>query len=76
MIKSIIHIADIHIRTYRYHDEYNEVFENLYTEIQNVLESYDYEDTRIVLVGDIFHQKITISNESLLMASRFLQKTS
>ena len=30
MIKSIIHIADIHIRTYRYHDEYNEVFENLY----------------------------------------------
>ena len=27
MIKSIIHIADIHIRTYRYHDEYNEVFE-------------------------------------------------
>jgi DNA repair exonuclease SbcCD nuclease subunit len=74
MIKSIIHIADIHIRTYRYHDEYNEVFENLYTEIQNVLESYDYEDTRIVLVGDIFHQKITISNESLLMGSRFFKR--
>jgi DNA repair exonuclease SbcCD nuclease subunit len=74
MIKSVIHLADIHLRTYRYHDEYNEVFENLYREIQNVLETYDYEDTRIVIVGDIFHQKITISNESLLMCSRFFKR--
>jgi DNA repair exonuclease SbcCD nuclease subunit len=76
MIKSIIHIADIHIRTYRYHDEYNEVFENLYKEIQKVTEPFDYNEVRIVLVGDIFHQKITISNESLLMASRFFKKLS
>ena len=76
MIKQIIQISDIHIRTYRYHDEYSEIFENLYREVESALSLYDYDETRIVLVGDIFHQKITISNESLILASKLFSRLS
>lgn len=76
MIKKVIHLSDVHIRTYRYHEEYNEVFDNLYTDIIEVLKSFDYDETRIVIVGDIFHQKITISNESMLLAAKFFKALS
>jgi DNA repair exonuclease SbcCD nuclease subunit len=76
MIKKIVHLADIHIRTYRHHDEYEEVFENLYTKCKELTKDYDYDEVRIVIVGDVLHQKITISNESLLVTSKFFNKLS
>ena len=75
-IHKIIHLADIHIRTYRHHDEYEEVFENLYTKCKELTKDYDYNEVRIVIVGDVLHQKITISNESLLVTSKFFKKLS
>ena len=75
-IRKIIHLADIHIRTYRHHDEYEEVFENLYTKCKELTKDYDYDEVRIVIVGDVLHQKITISNESLLVTSKFFNKLS
>jgi len=76
LIKKIVHLADIHIRTYRHHDEYEEVFENLYTKCKELTKDYDYDEVRIVIVGDVLHQKITISNESLLVTSKFFKKLS
>jgi DNA repair exonuclease SbcCD nuclease subunit len=76
LIKKIVHLADIHIRTYRHHDEYEEVFENLYTKCKELTKDYDYDEVRIVIVGDVLHQKITISNESLLVTSKFFNKLS
>jgi len=76
MIKKIVHLADIHIRTYRHHDEYEEVFENLYAKCKELTKDYDYDEVRIVIVGDVLHQKITISNESLLVTSKFFNKLS
>jgi len=81
MIKKIIHIADIHIRTIQLHDLYREQFETLIDEIRehNIIwnqEGIQYEEIRIVVAGDIAHQKINISNEQLLLTSWFLKELS
>ncbi len=72
MIKKIIHISDLHIRTLQYHELYKRQFIAFLDDIETQLEGYTYDDVRIVITGDIFHQKITISNEQLLLASWFL----
>lgn len=74
MIKKIIHISDIHIRTYKYHKEYKEVFENFYRDAKESVKDFEYNEVRLVIVGDIVHQKITISNELMLFVAEFLNK--
>ena len=81
MVKKIIHIADLHIRTIQMHDLYREQFETLIWEIQehNIKwhsEGIQHEEIRIVVAGDIAHQKINISNEQLLLTSWFLKELS
>lgn len=76
MIKKIVHIADIHIRTYRQHEEYRAVFQNLIDDLGIKLAEFKHEEIRIVIVGDLFHQKITISNEQVLLGSWFLRELS
>ena len=81
MVKKIIHIADLHIRTIQMHDLYREQFETLIDEIRehNIVwnqEGIVYEEIRIVVLGDIAHQKINISNEQLLLTSWFLKELS
>ena len=81
MVKKIIHIADLHIRTIQMHDLYREQFETLIDEIRehNIVwnqEGIKYEEIRIVVAGDIAHQKINISNEQLLLTSWFLKELS
>ncbi len=65
MIKKLIHIADFHLRTYKRHDEYREASETFFSDIKVILEDFKYDEARIVIVGDIVHQKITISNEQV-----------
>jgi DNA repair exonuclease SbcCD nuclease subunit len=79
MIKKIIHIADLHIRTIQLHDLYKEQFEKLLKEIgvkflEWVDEGISHNEIRIVIAGDIAHQKINISNEQLLLTSWFLRE--
>ena len=79
MVKRIIHIADLHIRTIQMHELYKNQFEKLLEEISvNVLEWKDenisHDEIRIVIAGDIAHQKINISNEQLLLTSWFLKE--
>jgi DNA repair exonuclease SbcCD nuclease subunit len=76
MIKKIIHIADIHIRTIQLHDLYKKQFDKFIYEVQKQTENYDHEEVRIVIVGDIAHQKINISNEQLILTSWFLNELS
>lgn len=72
MIKKIVHIADIHVRTYRMHAEYKEIFTKFIEEITEHLKPYSYDEIRIAIVGDLVHQKITISNEQLTLTCWFL----
>lgn len=74
MIKKIIHLADIHLRTMRMHDEYKDVFKTLIYDLTELLVGYKKEEIRIVIAGDIVHQKIIISNEQLLLGTWFLRK--
>jgi DNA repair exonuclease SbcCD nuclease subunit len=79
MVKKIIHIADLHIRTIQMHELYKNQFEKLLEEISvNILEWKDenisHDEIRIVIAGDIAHQKINISNEQLLLTSWFLRE--
>ena len=79
MVKRIVHIADLHIRTIQMHELYKNQFEKLLEEISvNVLEWKDenisHDEIRIVIAGDIAHQKINISNEQLLLTSWFLRE--
>lgn len=74
MIEKIIHLSDLHIRTFQYHDMYREQFKKTIIEIKEIVGDTDREKIRIVLTGDIAHQKITISNEQLLLTSWFFSK--
>src|ERR1035437_5464347 len=74
MVKKIIHLADIHIRTFRQHDEYKEVFKTLITQLIELVKDFKKEEVRIVIAGDLVHQKIIISNEQLMLGTWFLMK--
>jgi DNA repair exonuclease SbcCD nuclease subunit len=72
MIKKIVHLADIHIRTTQLHDLYKKQFENFLDDLRIQLLGHSPDEIRIALVGDIFHQKITVSNEQIMLVSWFL----
>jgi DNA repair exonuclease SbcCD nuclease subunit len=79
MVKKIIHLSDLHIRTYQFHDLYKSQFDILLEDLsKKVIEWYDDNigpsDVRIVITGDIAHQKINISNEQLMLTSWFLKE--
>ncbi len=73
MIKKIIHLGDIHIRTFRLHEEYKEVFITLIKQIKEIVKDYNKEEVRIVIAGDLVHQKIIISNEQLVLGTWLLK---
>ena len=67
-LKTIYHLADIHIRNVRRHKEYRQVFERLYAEIQK-----DVDDAVIVIAGDIVHAKLEMSPELVDMTFEFFE---
>jgi DNA repair exonuclease SbcCD nuclease subunit len=74
MVKKIVHLADIHIRTLRLHDEYKDVFKSFLKDVKELVSDYTREEVRIVVAGDLVHQKIVISNEQLILGTWFLRK--
>ena len=63
MVKRIIHIADIHIRTFQLHELYKEQFNKLLIELGNKVydwaeEGVNWDEIRIVIAGDIAHQRL------------------
>ena len=63
-IKHIYHIADIHIRQYKRHEEYLSVFENLYQELDK---QGNLDESLLVMVGDILHSKNELTPELIDM---------
>ena len=63
----IAHIADTHVRNYKYHREYRQVFEQIYDRLRE--ESVDL----IVHCGDLAHTKTQLSPEYFDLAASFLQ---
>lgn len=74
MIKCVIHIADVHIRPYVRLGEYAEVLSSFVKKVKEITSSYDKDEVRIVISGDLFESKNTISNELMTFSSFFLRK--
>lgn len=66
----IAHLSDIHIRRTKRHDEYRDVLKNL---VNNV-ESFDVD--RIVIAGDLLHNKTDLSPEAVSLTSLYLDELS
>ncbi len=64
--EKILHVADIHIRNYKRHKEYKQVFRKLYKEARKTPK-----ETVIYVGGDIVHTKTDISPELIQMVSDF-----
>ena len=74
MIKYIISVSDIHVRNYKRMEETSEFLEKLIDFCQKFVEKHNPDEVRIVVVGDLFDQKITVSNESTIYVSWMLRK--
>jgi DNA repair exonuclease SbcCD ATPase subunit/predicted phosphodiesterase len=64
----IIHVADIHIRNTKYHFEYEDVFYQLFSLVQQ--EQPDF----VVVAGDLAHTKTSLSPEYFAFAQTFYQE--
>lgn len=74
MINKIIAISDLHIPSYRRLEEYQEqLIKLIYSVKNNVL---DKDSTRIILLGDIFHNKNFVTNESITITSNLIRELS
>jgi DNA repair exonuclease SbcCD ATPase subunit len=69
IIDKIFHIADVHIRNYQRHTEYNNVFKRLYKFIKD----NKTPGSIIYLAGDIVHQKTDLSPELVQMVGKFFK---
>tara|TARA_R110002074_G_scaffold251741_3_gene423317 strand:+ start:22850 stop:25948 length:3099 start_codon:yes stop_codon:yes gene_type:complete len=63
----IAHIADTHIRNFRYHKEYRQIFQQIYSKLT------DEQVDLIVHCGDLAHTKTQLSPEYFEMATSFLE---
>ena len=74
MIKCVIHLADVHIRPYVRLGEYAEVLSSFVKKLKEITSTYERDEVRIVISGDLFESKNTISNELMTFSSFFLRK--
>jgi DNA repair exonuclease SbcCD ATPase subunit/predicted MPP superfamily phosphohydrolase len=68
-LKTIAHCADIHIRLFKRHEEYRQVFNTFYDQLR----ATDLTSGVIVVAGDILHAKTDMSPEMVELASEFLR---
>jgi DNA repair exonuclease SbcCD ATPase subunit len=66
----IAHLSDIHIRYASRHEEYKQVF------LKTIEDLKEKKPRRIVITGDVFHIKITLSPKAVQLAGWFLKELS
>jgi len=65
----ILHVADIHIRNWKRHREYQEVFDKLYAAVDSLPAN-----SIVTVGGDVAHAKTDMSPELISMITGFLQQ--
>ena len=68
-VEKILHVADIHIRNFKRHKEYRQVFRKLYKDAKQLPKN-----SIIYVAGDIVHTKTDISPELVELTSEFFRK--
>lgn len=74
MIKCVIQVADVHIRNMMRHDEYAEQLSKFVEKCKKIASKYEKDEVRILICGDLVHQKNTISNELMTFCSVFIRQ--
>lgn len=74
MIKRVFQISDVHIRNLQRHNEYEEQICKTIEKIKELSDGYDKDEMRIVICGDITHQKTTVSNELFVIMGNFIRR--
>lgn len=74
MITKIIACADIHIPALKGIDELKEILTKFVKKCEQIVEEEGPESVRIVVAGDILHNKISVTNESILAAHWFFSQ--
>lgn len=67
MIETIIHAADLHIPNLEDKRPYTQMLKLFAAEVRKLIKDKDPETVRIVLAGDIYHNKIKVTNEANVM---------
>ena len=73
-VEKILHIADVHVRNFKGHEEYRGVFERLYEYCSEKVK--ENRNTIIYLAGDIVHAKTDMSPELIDIVTEFLDTLS
>lgn len=68
---NIVHLADVHVKLTKRHQEYREVFDKLYESIKSTPIT-----TSIFVIGDLFQNKNDLSPECVDLTAEFLFKLS
>lgn len=68
-LDTVYHLADIHIRLFKRHNEYRQVFKTLYEDIA----SRDVGNSVILVAGDILHAKLDMSPEMISLTAEFFR---
>lgn len=74
MVKHIVHIADTHIPNDIKNRPYGEMIDKFLDKLEDDVKGYNNEDLRIVIVGDVFDQKIKATNEAKTMFHNMLNR--
>lgn len=76
MVRKIIQVSDLHIHKTMDNWE-NEMYATqlgiFLEKCQEIAQNYEYDEVRIVICGDLFHNKNNISNDMDIMASNFIR---
>lgn len=74
MVKYIISISDIHVRNFKRMDETGEFLEKFINFCKEFVDNHSKDEVRVVIAGDLFDQKISVSNESTTYISWLLRR--
>ena len=55
-----------------YHENYEKQFRRFIDDAKQHIKGHAYDEVRVVIAGDLVHEKINISNEQLVITSKFL----
>lgn len=73
-VNKIIACSDIHVPSLKGIDELKEILTTFINQCKDIVEKEGSDNVRIAVLGDLFHNKLAITNESILCVDWFLKE--
>lgn len=74
MVKLVIHCSDIHIRAKMRFEEYATQLSKFIERCNELASKYEKDEVRIVIAGDLVHQKNFVTPDLMVIASSFIRE--